>query len=110
MTDHLQAEIVIRPHFGRRRMIDLKGLALLAKIGGVSADVDYIANAQGTRLEPQDRDLQVAVIVGDDADALPRRSDLRRRARRRCGCYGLGRPTDGRRFDRGLRDRLGFLG
>jgi hypothetical protein len=37
VPDHLEAEIGIRPHFGRRRMIDLNGLDLLAEIGGVSA-------------------------------------------------------------------------
>ena len=56
MLDHLEAEIVVRPHFGRRRMINLKGLDSLAEIGGVSADVDHIANAQRTGLEPEGRD------------------------------------------------------
>jgi hypothetical protein len=36
----------------RWRMINLEGLDLLGEIGGVSADVDYIANAQrNTRFE-----------------------------------------------------------
>jgi len=37
-------------------MIDLEGVDLLAEIGGVSADVDHIANAQRAGLEPQGRD------------------------------------------------------
>jgi hypothetical protein len=38
-------------------MINLKGLDLLGEIGGVSVDVNHIANAQGTTgLKPQDRD------------------------------------------------------
>ena len=47
-------------------MINLERLNPLAQIGGVSADVDYVADAQRTRLEPQDRDRQVTVIVGYD--------------------------------------------
>jgi hypothetical protein len=46
MLDHLQSEIVVRPDLGHWRMINLKGLDLLGEIGGVSVDVDYIANAQ----------------------------------------------------------------
>jgi hypothetical protein len=45
---HLQTKIVIRPHFGYRRMIDLERRNLLAEISGVSLDVDHIANAQGS--------------------------------------------------------------
>lgn len=45
VPDNLEAEIGIRPDFGRRRMIDLEGLDLLAEIGGVSAYMDHIANA-----------------------------------------------------------------
>jgi hypothetical protein len=52
VPDHLQAEIVVRPHFGRRRVINLEGPNSLAEIGGVSADVDHVANAQRTGLEP----------------------------------------------------------
>jgi hypothetical protein len=37
-------------------MINFEGLDPLAEIGGVSADVDYIANAQPTGIEPQGRD------------------------------------------------------
>jgi hypothetical protein len=37
-------------------MINLEGLDLLAEIGGVPADVDHIANAQRTGLEPDGRD------------------------------------------------------
>jgi len=37
-------------------MINLEGLDLLAEIGGVSADMDHIANAQCAGLEPQGRD------------------------------------------------------
>ena len=48
-------------------MINLEGLNPLPEIGGVSADVDHIANAQCTGLETQRRDRQVTVIVGDDA-------------------------------------------
>jgi hypothetical protein len=46
MLDYLQPEIVVRPDLGHWRMINLEGLDLLGEIGGVSADVDYIANAQ----------------------------------------------------------------
>ena len=35
VLDHFQAEIVVRPYLGRRRMINLEGLDLLAEIGGV---------------------------------------------------------------------------
>ena len=56
VLDHLQAEIVIRSHFGRQRMINLEGLDLLAEIGGVPTDADHIAKAQRTRLEPDGRD------------------------------------------------------
>ena len=61
-------------------MINFEGLDLLAEIGGVPADVDLVANAQRTRLELDDRDRRVAVIVSYNADALPRllwRSGLR---------------------------------
>ena len=37
-------------------MINLEELDLLAEIGGVPADVDLVANAQRTELEPDDRD------------------------------------------------------
>jgi len=37
-------------------MINLEGLDLLAEIGGVPADVDHVANAQRTRLQPDGRD------------------------------------------------------
>jgi hypothetical protein len=50
VLNYLQAEIFIRSHFGRWRMIDLKGLDPLAEIGGVSADVDHIADTQLARL------------------------------------------------------------
>ena len=45
VLDHLEAEIAVRPHFSRWRMINLEGLDLLAEIGGVHTDVDHIANA-----------------------------------------------------------------
>ena len=52
MLDHLQSEIVVRPDLCHWRMINLEGLDLLDEIGGVSTDVDYIANAQrSTRFE-----------------------------------------------------------
>ena len=52
---HLQTKIVIRPHFGYRRMINLERLNLL--VSGVSLDVDHIANAQcSTQLKPYGRD------------------------------------------------------
>src|SRR5262245_24957940 len=35
VLDHFQAEIVVRPYLGRRRMINLEGVDLLAEIGGV---------------------------------------------------------------------------
>jgi hypothetical protein len=49
-------EIVLRPHFGRRRMVYLERFNLLAEIGGVSADMDYIANPQRTALELDGRE------------------------------------------------------
>ena len=42
----LQSEIVVRCHFGDWCMINLQRFDLLGEIGGMSADVDYIANAQ----------------------------------------------------------------
>ncbi|MGB8118304.1 MAG: hypothetical protein WCF56_06195, partial [Pseudolabrys sp.] len=75
-------EIVLRPHFGRRRMVYLERFNLLAEIGGVSADMDYIANPQRTALG---RDGEVAVLVSHDADALLRRIRSRARGRRRPG-------------------------
>ena len=86
----------------RRRMINLERLNPLAQIGGVSADVDYVADAQRTRLEPQDRDRQVTVIVVLRHRYAPRWSGLR-------GRLGIGRGCRPR-FDRGVRGRLGFLG
>ena len=53
---YLQAKIVVWAHFRRWGVIDFEGLDTLAKIGRVPADVDHIANAQRTRLEPQGRD------------------------------------------------------
>ena len=44
-------------------MVYLERLDPLAKIGGVSADMDYIANPQRTALELDSRDGEVAVIV-----------------------------------------------
>jgi hypothetical protein len=55
VLDHLSAELLVRSYFSYGRMIDLKGLNLLAEIGGVPPDVNHIANAQRTRLEPDDR-------------------------------------------------------
>ena len=53
VLDHLQPKIVIRPYFGDRCMINLQRFDLLGEIGGVSVDVDYIANVQrSARLEP----------------------------------------------------------
>jgi len=49
-------------------MVYLERLDLLAEIGGMSADMDYIANPQRTALELDGRDGEVAVIVGHDAD------------------------------------------
>src|SRR5579859_3691436 len=75
MRDHLQAEIILGSHFGDRRMIDLQGLDLLGEIGGVSPDVNHIADPRrSTGFELHGRDRKVAVIVGDDADALLRRN------------------------------------
>jgi hypothetical protein len=55
--NHLQPEIVIRPHFADRRTINLQRFDLLGEIGGMSVDVDYVANVQrGTGLEPHGRD------------------------------------------------------
>ena len=51
-------------------MVYLEKLDLLAEIGGMSADMDYIANPQRTALELDGRDGEVAVIVGHDADTL----------------------------------------
>jgi hypothetical protein len=52
-------------------MIKLQRFNLLDEIGGMSADVDYIVNAQrSTRFEPHGNDREVAVIVGHDADTL----------------------------------------
>ena len=57
VLDHLQPKIVIRPYFGDRRMINLQRFDLLGEIGGMSVDVDYVANVQrGTGLEPHGRD------------------------------------------------------
>jgi hypothetical protein len=55
-------------------MVYLERLDLLAEIGGVSADMDYIANPQRTALELDGRDGEVAVIVSHDTDAFLRRS------------------------------------
>ena len=55
-------------------MVYLEKLDLLAEIGGMSADMDYIANPQRTALELDGRDGEVAVIVSHDADTLLRRS------------------------------------
>src|SRR5262245_54207610 len=87
-------------------MINLEGLDLLGEIGGVSADVAYIANAQWTTsFELHGRDGEVAVIGGHDADALLR---LRRAARRRLDCFRLCPLADWPRLDRDLCGRLGF--
>ena len=51
-------------------MVYLEKLDLLAEIGGMSADMDYIANPQRSALELDGRDGEVAVIVGHDADTL----------------------------------------
>src|SRR5262249_8906922 len=101
--------IVVRPDLGHWRMINLEGLDLLGEIGGVSADVDYIANAQrSTRFELHGHDREVAVIVGHDADALLHRSRLRRLARRRLDWFRLCPLADWPRLDRDLCGRLGF--
>ena len=44
-------------------MINFEGLDSLAEIGGVSVDVDHIANAQCTGLKPHGRDRQVATPI-----------------------------------------------
>src|SRR5262245_3801765 len=90
-------------------MINLEGLDLLGEIGGVSTDVDYIANAQRrTRFKLHGHDREVAVIVGHDADALLLRSRLRRAARRWPDCFRLCPLADWPPLDCDLRGRLGF--
>src|SRR5215467_6565508 len=90
MLDHLQSEIVVRPDLGHWRMINLERFNPLSEIGGVSADVDYIANAQRrTRFKLHGHDREMAVIVGYDADALLRRSRLCRPRGRRPDCLRL---------------------
>lgn len=64
-------------------MVYLEKLDLLAEMGGVTADMDYIANPQRTALELDGRDGEVAVIVSHKADTLLRRSRFRWRGRRR---------------------------
>ena len=54
--DQPPTEIVVRPYFVRRRMINFEGLDSLAEIGGVSVYADHIANAQRTGLKPHGRD------------------------------------------------------
>lgn len=46
VLNNLEAEFLVRPHFSYRCMIDLEGLDLLAKIGGMPADVNHIAVAR----------------------------------------------------------------
>jgi hypothetical protein len=63
MLDHLQSEIVVRPDLCHWRMINLERLDLLDEIGGVSTDVDYIANAQrSTKFELHGHDREVAAL------------------------------------------------
>ena len=52
-------------------MINLERFDPLGEIGGVSPDVDYIANSQrSARFELHRHDEKVAVIVGYDSDTL----------------------------------------
>src|SRR5262245_7864836 len=54
---HLQPEIVIRPYFGDRRTVNFERFDPLGEIGGVSVDVDYVADAQRSiGLESHGRD------------------------------------------------------
>ena len=46
MPDHSKPKIIIGPYLGYRCMVDLERFNLLAQIGGVSPDVDRIANTQ----------------------------------------------------------------
>jgi hypothetical protein len=46
VLNYLEAEIIIRFHFSRWRMVNFERFDSLAEIGGVSANVDYVANAQ----------------------------------------------------------------
>jgi len=68
-------------------MVYLERLDLLAEIGSVSADMDYIANPQRTALELDGRDGEVALLVSHDADTLLQRSPFHRRGRRRPGFF-----------------------
>jgi hypothetical protein len=74
-------------------MINLQGLHLLSEIGGVSMNVNLIADMQRSRFDPNYCDRQVIVIVRDNADALLPRGGLRgrlRRGRRRARRRGVG--------------------
>ena len=68
VLDHLQAEFLVRAYFSYGRMIDLEGFDLLDEISDVPADVDHIANAQRTGLEPDYCDCQLAVIVSHEGE------------------------------------------
>ena len=69
--DHFQSKIVFRPNFSCSRMFNLEGFNLLGEIGGMSADVDYIVNAQRSAwFEPHRNDREVAIIVCHDANTL----------------------------------------
>ena len=82
VLNHLEPKIVVRPHFGGRSTINLKRLHLLSEVGGMSVDVNLIANTQRSGLDPNYCDRQVVVIVRDDADALLPWGGLRGRTRR----------------------------
>ena len=66
VLDDLQPKNGFRPHFGDRRMINLQRFDLLREIGGVSVDVDYVADVQRCEVlaEP------VASLVGVLAELL----------------------------------------
>jgi hypothetical protein len=90
-------------------MIKLDRLNLLGETGGMSEDMDYIADAQrSARFKLHSDDREVAVIVRHDADTLLYRN-------RSCSAVGggpdrfRGSLRDWRPFARGLPGRPGFL-
>lgn len=71
VIDHLDAEVIGRPHFHDRLVLDLERIHPLREIGRVPPDVNAIADPQRCAgVEPDDRDGKVAEVMGHQADAV----------------------------------------
>src|SRR5512144_1906902 len=68
VLDDFQPDLLPLARLGDGLVVELHGVDALAKVAGVPEDADRVSDAQGSRLDPDRRDGEMAVIVRHDAD------------------------------------------